>query len=95
MKTGLVYSLVLIFAACAPALSAQSSPSPKTTAASSARLFEAAGVSLPLFLQRSLNMVSGTYLRLKAKLRYTTLMCSPRRAKNLGFIPAVTRNSGL
>jgi type IV secretion system protein VirB9 len=85
MKTRLVHSLVLIFAACAPALSAQSSPSPKTTAASSARLFEAAAVVPPTLSATVVEYGERDVLRLKAKLRYTTLIVLPKNEQILDF----------
>ena len=85
MKTRLVHSFVLIFAACAPALSAQSSPSPKTTAASSAKSFEAAAVVPPALSATVVEYGERDVLRLKAKLRYTTLIVLPKNEQILDF----------
>ena len=85
MKTGLVHSLVIIFAACTPALSAQSSPSPKTTAASSAKSFEAAAVVPPALSATVVEYGERDVLRLKAKLRYTTLIVLPKNEQILDF----------
>src|SRR5713101_1288992 len=85
MKSRLVQSFALIFAVCGPALSAQSSPSRQATAAFSAKLFEAAAVVPPALSATVVEYGERDVLRLKAKLRYTTLIVLPKNEQILDF----------
>jgi len=85
MKSRLVHSFTLMFAVCGPALSAQSSPSPPATAAFSAKRFEAGAVAPPALSATVVEYGERDVLRLKAKLRYTTLIVLPKNEQILDF----------
>src|SRR5713101_267184 len=85
MKSRLVHSFTLMFAVCGPALSAQSSPSPPATAAFSAKRFEAGAVAPPALSATVVEYGERDVLRLKAKLRYSTLIVLPKNEQILDF----------
>src|SRR4029077_90333 len=80
----LVQPFVLFFAACGPALLAQSS-SRQTTAAFSAKGPETAAVVSPVLSATVMQYGERDVLRLKAKLRYTTLIVLPKNEQILDF----------
>ena len=80
----LVQSFVLVFAACGPALLAQSS-SRQTTAAFSAKALETAAVVPPVLSATIVEYGERDVVRLKAKLRYTTLIVLPKAEQILDF----------
>jgi type IV secretory pathway VirB9-like protein len=80
-----VQCVVLFFAACGPALLAQSS-SRQTTAAFSAKALERAAVVPPVLSATVVEYGERDVVRLKAKLRYTTLIVLPKSEQILDFI---------
>src|SRR6267143_4819567 len=80
----LVQPFVLFFAACGPALLAQSS-SRQTTAAFSAKALETAAVVPPVLAATVVEYGERDVVRLKAKLRYTTLIVLPKNEQILDF----------
>jgi type IV secretory pathway VirB9-like protein len=80
----LVQSFVLIFAACGPALFAQSS-SHQTTATLSPEPPEAAAFVPPVLSATVVSYGERDVVRLKAKLRYTTLIVLPKNEQILDF----------
>ena len=82
MKARLVQSFVLIFVACGPVAFAQSSSRP-ATAALSAKTPEA--VSPPALSATVVEYGERDVLRLKAKLRYSTLIVLPKNEQILDF----------
>src|SRR6266853_6528123 len=79
----LVQPFVLFFAACGPLL-AQSS-SRQTTAAFSAKALETAAVVPPVLAATVVEYGERDVVRLKAKLRYTTLIVLPKNEQILDF----------
>ena len=82
--TRLIQSFVFILAACGPLLFAQSS-SRQTTAALSAKPPEAVAVSPPVLSATVVEYGERDVVRLKAKLRYTTLIVLPKSEQILDF----------
>jgi type IV secretory pathway VirB9-like protein len=80
----LVQPFVLFFAACGPALLAQSS-SRQTTAAFSAKALETAAAFPPVLAATVVEYGERDVVRLKAKLRYTTLIVLPKNEQILDF----------
>ena len=87
MKARLVQSFVLIFVACGPVVFAQSSSRP-ATAALSAKTPEA--VSPPALSATVVEYGERDVLRLKAKLRYSTLIVLPKNEQILDFTMSVS-----